>query len=147
MANAIPTPEQTHFHKCVQGQLSEIEGLTEEIHAWADHCNIPARTINSVILMMDELLTNVITHGYSEEDGGEIEVRLTLIADAVEVTIRDSAPAFDPFSIAEPDTTLGIDERDIGGLGVHFVRKMADNFSYQRDDNINEVRFIKHFPV
>ncbi|MCH8621043.1 ATP-binding protein [Undibacterium sp. TS12] len=147
MSHASPASDQARFQKRAPAQISEIEGITEDIRTWADQCAIPARTINSVILMLDELLTNVVMHGYAEDDGGEMEVSLTLNANVIEACLRDSAPAFDPFSIAEPDTTLDIDERDIGGLGVHFVRKMADSFSYRRDGDINEVRFSKNFPA
>ncbi len=139
--------DQARFQQRVPAQISEIEGITEAIRVWADEHAIPARIINSVILMLDELLTNVVTHGYAQDDGGEMDVSLNLQAHAIEVVIRDSATAFDPFSIPEPDTSLGVDEREIGGLGVHFVRKMADSFSYHRDGEINEVRFSKNFPA
>lgn len=134
------------FHHIIPGQIAEIESLTEALRGWSERHGIPARTVNSIILMLDELLTNVVMHGYGDDDSGEIEVTVLPVTNGVEVIIRDSAPAFDPFSIAEPDTTLDIDERDIGGLGVHFVRKMADNFAYRRDADFNEVRFSKSFP-
>jgi serine/threonine-protein kinase RsbW len=140
-------PDSNHFQKCIPGQISEFEALTDAIRDWATALGAPSRTVNSVVLMLDELLANVVTHGYGENDGGEIEVRLELTATGIAACIRDSAPAFDPFSIAEPDTSLSIDERDIGGLGVHFVRKMADSFSYCRDGDINEVQFCKNFPA
>lgn len=139
-------PGPARFHHIIPGLISEIESLTEALRGWAERRGIPARTVNSIILMLDELLTNVVMHGYGDDDSGEIEVTVLTIENGVEVIIRDSAHAFDPFSIAEPDTTLDVDERDIGGLGVHFVRKMADSFAYRRDGDINEVRFCKSFP-
>ncbi|PXX40204.1 ATP-binding protein [Undibacterium pigrum] len=141
--------KQGSFHHIIPGQIAEIESLTEALRGWSERHGIPARTVNSIILMLDELLTNVVMHGYGDygdHDSGEIEVTVLPITNGVEVIIRDSAPAFDPFSIAEPDTTLDIDERDIGGLGVHFVRKMADSFAYRRDGDFNEVHFSKSFP-
>jgi len=134
------------FHHIIPGLIAEIESLTEALRGWSERHGIPARTVNSIILMLDELLTNVVMHGYGDDDSGEIEVTVLPIANGVEVIIRDRARAFNPFSIAEPDTTLDIDERDIGGLGVHFVRKMADGFAYRRDGDFNEVRFSKSFP-
>ena len=59
------------------------------------------------------------------------------------VTITDDGIPFDPFSVKTPDTDLSIDEREIGGLGIHLVRNMMDKVSYQRKDNKNIVNLIK----
>ncbi|MFZ6734088.1 ATP-binding protein [Undibacterium sp. Ji42W] len=139
-------PGKARFHHIIPGLIAEIEALTEALRGWAERHGIPPRTANSIVLMLDELLTNVVIHGYGDDASGEIEVTVLTIENCVEVIIRDSAHAFDPFAIAEPDTTLDVDERDIGGLGVHFVRKMADSFVYRRDGDINEVRFCKRIP-
>ncbi|BBB67876.1 hypothetical protein UNDYM_3623 [Undibacterium sp. YM2] len=146
MSSEEAAPGTARFHHIIPGLIPEIESLTEALRGWADRHGIPARMINSIVLMLDELLTNVVMHGYGDDDSGEIEVTVLATTNGLEVIIRDSATAFDPFSIAEPDTTLDVDERDIGGLGVHFVRKMADSFAYRRDGDINEVRFSKSFP-
>lgn len=146
MSSEEAAPGTARFHHIIPGLIPEIESLTEALRGWADRHGIPARMINSIVLMLDELLTNVVMHGYGDDDSGEIEVTVLATTNGLEVIIRDSARAFDPFSIAEPDTTLDVDERDIGGLGVHFVRKMADSFAYRRDGDINEVRFSKSFP-
>lgn len=143
MTNDLPAQINREFHRCVVGSNSEIETLNEDIHAWALSIKVPIKAINSVALMMDELITNVVMHGYKKNSEGEIDIHLQLIANTVAVTIRDNAPEFNPFLIAEPDTALDIDEREIGGLGIHFVRKMADHFSYRRDGNVNEVHFTK----
>ncbi|BBB61818.1 hypothetical protein UNDKW_3545 [Undibacterium sp. KW1] len=146
MSSEEAAPGTARFHHIIPGLIPEIESLTEALRGWADRHGIPARMINSIVLMLDELLTNVVMHGYGDDDSGEIEVTVLATTNGLEVIIRDSATTFDPFSIAEPDTTLDVDERDIGGLGVHFVRKMADSFAYRRDGDINEVRFSKSFP-
>lgn len=146
MSSEEAAPGTARFHHIIPALITEIEALTEALRGWAERRGVPARTINSIILMLDELLTNVVMHGYGEDDSGEIEVTVQTVANSIEVIIRDSAHAFDPFSIAEPDTTLDVEERDIGGLGVHFVRKMADSFAYRRDGDCNEVRFCKSFP-
>jgi len=44
---------------------------------------------------------------------------------------------FDPFSVSEPDTTLDVAERQIGGIGVFLIKKLMDEVTYQRDNNKN----------
>jgi serine/threonine-protein kinase RsbW len=53
--------------------------------------------------------------------------------------MEDDGPAFDPFSAAEPDTEADVETRDVGGLGVHFVRRMAREAAYERRDGLNRV--------
>jgi anti-sigma regulatory factor (Ser/Thr protein kinase) len=55
------------------------------------------------------------------------------------VTLIDDGPPFDPFSEAAPDVTLSVEDRVIGGLGIHLVRKLMDEVSYERRDGQNVV--------
>jgi serine/threonine-protein kinase RsbW len=131
------------FTRRIAGSFSAIHPLGLAISEWAAAHAAPPKIVNSVVLMLDELITNVVMHGFGDSGEGEIEVTLRIDAQEIDVVLRDSARAFDPFSIPEPDTSLDIAERQIGGLGVHFVRKMSDGFGYRRDGGMNEVRFRK----
>ncbi len=136
-------PTASIFTRRIPGSYSEIHPLGEAISEWAASCSAPPKVVNSLILMLDELITNVVMHGFGDSGEGDIEITLRIDQDAIEAVLRDSAPAFDPFSIPEPDTSLDIEERDVGGLGVHFVRKMSDSYAYRRDGDMNEVRLRK----
>jgi anti-sigma regulatory factor (Ser/Thr protein kinase) len=59
------------------------------------------------------------------------------------VTLTDDGPPFDPFGRAAPDTTLSVEERPIGGLGLHLVRELMDKVSYERRDGYNVVVLVK----
>jgi serine/threonine-protein kinase RsbW len=58
------------------------------------------------------------------------------------VVVVDDGPAFDPLSIAAPDTGAGIDDRDPGGLGLHLVRRLASGLSYARADGCNRMSLV-----
>jgi len=137
------THDAAVFRRRIPGSYSEIHPLGEAIADWASAQSVSTKVINSVILMLDELITNVVMHGFGDSGQGTIEVMLKVDAGALEAVVRDSARAFDPFSIPEPDISLAAEDRGIGGLGVHFVRKMSDSFDYRRDGEINEVRLSK----
>jgi anti-anti-sigma factor len=66
-----------------------------------------------------------------------------LDGELVRVTISDNGPPFDPLAFADPDTALSVEEREIGGLGIHLVRQMMDEVSYQRRDGENVVVLAK----
>ena len=131
-------PDTTHsphattgFHRVLTGQLEEIPELASGLSQWAQAAHIPARTIVSMNLMLDELITNIVCHGYARA-GGMIDVQSDCKDDAWVVTLTDHAFAYDPLQATAPDTTLGLEDRDIGGLGVHFIRKLADALRYER---------------
>lgn len=135
--------EAAVFHRCIAGSYSEIHPLGEAIAGWAAGQGVSPKVLNSVVLMLDELVTNVVMHGFGDSGSGEIDVTVRVDDEAIETVIRDSARAFDPFSIPEPDISLAAEDRGIGGLGVLFVRRMSDTFAYRRDGDMNEVRFLK----
>ncbi len=94
-------------------------------------------------LAIEELVTNIIKYGYDDEAAHEITVHLAKNAEILHIRICDDGHAFNPFDQPEPDTTLPADERDIGGLGIHFVRHMLDSCAYQREDGRNIVTVTK----
>jgi serine/threonine-protein kinase RsbW len=64
-------------------------------------------------------------------------VDVALTGPRLTVVLSDDGPPFDPFGQAEPDTTLSVEDRPIGGLGIHLVRKVMDRLEYRRQDGKN----------
>jgi len=81
----------------------------------------------SANLCLEELITNTIQHGLSNAPDHAIRICISRSANCLEIEVRDDAPAFDPFnSVATPDIDASVDERAVGGLGVHLVRTLMD---------------------
>ncbi len=96
-----------------------------------------------VDLVLEELVLNVVNHG---SRGGEGEINIELVSDpeAVIIDIIDDGRPFDPLTDApEPDTESGIEDRAVGGLGIHLVRTMMDDVTYRREENKNHMRLVK----
>lgn len=96
-----------------------------------------------VDLVLEELVLNVVNHG---SRGGEGEINIELVSDpeAVVIQIIDDGRPFDPLTDApEPDTESGIEDRAVGGLGIHLVRTMMDDVTYRREENKNHMRLVK----
>lgn len=96
-----------------------------------------------VDLVLEELVLNVVHHG---SGGGEGEIRIELLSDedAVVIQIIDDGRPFDPLTDApEPDTESAIEDRAVGGLGIHLVRTMMDEVTYRREENKNYMRLVK----
>ena len=73
---------------------------------------------------------------------GNVTVSCEAGPDALTIEISDTGTAFDILSIPDPDTSAEIDKREIGGLGVFFIRRFADNVSYRRGNNSNILRLV-----
>jgi serine/threonine-protein kinase RsbW len=98
-----------------------------------------------VEVALDEVLANVVRHGLEGREGGSVEVELTLDTGVepplCRVVVADDGPEFDPLSAAEPDTSLGVEDRPIGGLGIALVRRLMDEVAYERRDGRNRLSF------
>ncbi len=121
-------------------EIGRIAPLIEEFCAQNGFGEDVAHAIN---LSLDELLTNTISYGF--EDGGrhKIEIALEKAADRITVTVRDDAVAFDPTEAEDPDIDADLDDRPIGGLGIHIVRAMMDEVGYARVDGRNQLTLTK----
>ena len=96
-----------------------------------------------VDLVLEELVLNVVNHGSGGREG---EIKIELVSDEKAVTIQiiDDGRPFDPLTDApEPDTESSIEDRAVGGLGIHLVRTMMDEVSYRREENKNHMRLVK----
>jgi serine/threonine-protein kinase RsbW len=119
-------PRSSQFN-AVRRNLSAIRDFVEQAAA------VLGADLDSIYDMagaVDEAATNVIIHGYHDQ-GGPLEIELTRDGDSLVVHMRDSAAAFDPTTVAAPDTTLSLDERPLGGMGIHLIRQYTDAISYR----------------
>ncbi|HXW06422.1 MAG TPA: ATP-binding protein [Vicinamibacterales bacterium] len=89
-------------------------------------------------LALDEVVTNVIRYAH-EDDGRQhpIVVRLALEGDVLTAQVEDDGRAFNPLEAPTPDTGAGIDQRPVGGLGLHLVRSVMSSVEYRREDGRN----------
>ncbi|MEK7863605.1 MAG: ATP-binding protein, partial [Chloroflexota bacterium] len=112
---------------------------TEELLAAA---TVPGRAVHAVLVALEELLTNTVKYGYAGAPGQSIQLALRLTADAVELTLTDRARAFDPLAGPEPDLAAPVEQRDVGGLGLHLLRKLSREQRYAREDGQNVVTLV-----
>lgn len=110
---------------------------------FADAHGLPAAVRRSMSIVLDELLSNSITHGLAGREGGEVTVAVELLPDRLHMTLTDNGRPFDPFGKVAPDTSLAVEERPIGGLGIHLVRRLVDEATYERRGEHNVVVLAK----
>ena len=120
-----------------RNRLPDIGRAAQLIETFGAANGLPSDVVFKINLALDEVLTNIISYAYEDEGDHEIDIRLTLDQDVVTVKVEDDGRAYDPIETPTPDLAAGIDERPIGGLGVHIVRSMMDGLEYRRKDGRN----------
>jgi anti-sigma regulatory factor (Ser/Thr protein kinase) len=121
----------------IPNRLSEIEKAARLIEAFGETHGLPPELVFNLNLALDEVVTNIISYAYDDDADHRVEVHVTLDRDEVSVRVEDDGRAFNPLDTQPPDLRLGIDERPIGGLGVHIVRSLMDALEYRRENGRN----------
>lgn len=132
------------FRMTIGADLGNVARVSAAFAEFADAHALPASIRRSVNVVLDELLTNTISYGFAGREGGEVTVDVELRANRLSVTLTDDGEPFDPFGLAAPDTALSVEERQVGGLGIHLVRRMMDEVSYHRRADRNVVILAKY---
>lgn len=141
------------LHLELRASIGELERTSAAVAAFGKANNIGEKLLYSLQLVCDEWLTNIVMHGYGAApsgvpppaDAAAIELTLERTAeDALRLTFVDRAPPFNPLTRPEPDVSLSVDEREVGGLGIHFLRKFMDHCEYERTDGRNRLVLVKY---
>ena len=128
--------------------LLELQRAAEEIEAHGGRHGWPRKWIYNTNLSVDELVTNVVLYGFDEPSKQrDIELTLSVIDSNLVVEIIDQGAPFNPFEeVNEPTLDAPLEERQIGGLGVHFVKSLVSETSYQRIDDKNCITLVLYPP-
>lgn len=95
---------------------------------------------HDVLLVSEEVVCNAIDHGRPPGSEHEVTVDIAVRADRVALCFRDDGDAFDPLAQPAPDLDADIEDRAIGGLGIHLIRTLADEITYERSGIHNVLR-------
>ena len=130
------------FEITIGSDIAEIPAILALLEAAMHAHGFKIDDILDTQLAVEEVITNIIVHGYKKA-GGEIIISFRINPSNLEVRIMDSSPRFDPLSIPNPKLDGAIEERKIGGLGVHLVREVMDKVVYQYENGKNILVLIK----
>ncbi len=117
--------------------VEEVSDLADFVVGVCKSLKFGPKTIQRVRLAVEEAVVNVMNYAYPPGTEGAIYIEATANAERLKFTITDSGMAFDPTTHAEVDIDAPGDERPIGGLGIHLVRKMMDSINYNRINGKN----------
>ena len=136
-------PQSSERHLILHNDIQQIPQLADFVETIAEEKNLDQGTAMSLNLALEEAVTNVIQYAYPEGSDGLVDVEAVLREGQLEFIISDSGKPFDPTAKPEVDITAGVEERPIGGLGIHLVKHIMDSVSYRREEGKNVLTMIK----
>ena len=125
----------------IPANLSALSDIRRLVHQACQKVGLGETATYRLILAVDEIATNIITHGYEEQGlTGDIVVSIEQTDRDLIVTLKDTGVAYDPRTRGIPtaeDLGKPLEDREIGGLGIFLALQDVDHFDYQRRDNVN----------
>jgi anti-sigma regulatory factor (Ser/Thr protein kinase) len=127
----------------VANERREIARLMERVEQQCHEWGLSEDDTVNLNLILDEIVSNVIRHGYDDEAAHEINVVVGLAGDVARIRIEDDGKPFNPLEAPPPDLDLPIEQRPIGGLGIFIARSLADSIDYRRERGRNVLTLTK----
>ena len=127
------------FHVSLSPRLSAVRSLSRMVEEFGDANRLPHPKIYMINLALDELITNSVTYGFDGVADPKIEVTVRIDGDTLVLTTLDNGRRFDPTASESPDLDAPVEERPIGGLGLHIVKTFADRVVYKFEDGRNRL--------
>jgi len=133
-------PQEWHF--LIKGERKEIGALNDALERAAASGEVPDAALRGVQVALDELLTNCVSYApISVNNPAKVDV--TLDRRHVKAVISYADKMFNPLELATPDVNASIQDREIGGLGIHLVKEMMDEFTHAYEDGRNILTIVK----
>ena len=121
-----------------EAKIDRIPWLTEQVDGLLEGLDCPMKAQMQIDVAIDEWMANIASYAYGN-GVGEVTVRFDFQPDdrTVVLTFIDSGVPYDPLAKPDPDVTLSVDKRAVGGLGIFLIKKTMDDMTYARQDGRN----------
>jgi sigma-B regulation protein RsbU (phosphoserine phosphatase) len=123
--------------------INTVPQLNDFIDGFSLEAGLDMSMTMSLNLALEEAVVNVMTYAYAPDTQGELTLEAVADKGVVTFILTDTGVPFDPTAKEDADTTLGIEDRPIGGLGIFLVRQLMDVVDYQRVDGQNVLTLTK----
>jgi len=127
------------FSLTINNTLAALTEAQERVAALLFGHGVSSEAAYAIRLSIEELVSNIIRHGYDDREPHEIAICLDILPRSIELTIDDDGRPFDPNSVAAVSVPSSLDEAPTGGMGLSLVRTIAGPIAYQRLDSRNRV--------
>lgn len=122
--------------------IENLDHFISFVHICSEECGFEGKRAMEIELVVEEGLVNIFNYAYPDGEG-QVEMQCALKeGKKFAIEIRDKGIPFDGLSRPDPDTTADIENREIGGLGIFFIKKVADEVRYSRNGDMNVLTIV-----
>ena len=114
-----------------------------ELRAFGQSSGWPQSIANEIELILEEWWTNLISYAFTETNEPVVKVEIGSTAQLAQIQVTDNGIAFDPAARPDPDFSLPVEERPIGGLGIYMMKKLSNGLKSERRGDRNILRIEK----
>jgi anti-sigma regulatory factor (Ser/Thr protein kinase) len=118
----------------LENTLDAVDDGRRRLQPFVERQGLGAMAVNRIEVIFEELVANIVRHGFSAGSGQSIRVRATALPGAVELVFEDDGAPFDPFQAPAPKPFTTLEEASLGGLGVQLVVRLSVARRYERLD-------------
>jgi anti-sigma regulatory factor (Ser/Thr protein kinase) len=123
--------------------MADFEVARERLNELFAAGRLTAETTGDLEVIVEEVLANIISYAYPDEDEGPVYVDVRVDPSTVTLVFRDRGAPYDPLARPDPDIDAPIADRPIGGLGVFLTTALASDVAYERRDGANVLTVTK----
>ncbi len=127
----------------LKSDLSELETLCQHLNKFGHVTGLSEACITDINICLDELFTNIVSYGFTDDLEHIIKFTINVDNNVLTLTIEDEGIAFNPLEKKDPEIPADLIDVRIGGLGIHIVRKLMDDMSYERKRGKNKLTMKK----
>ena len=128
----------------LDNDVKQVPQLNAFVHTVTEKLNLSSALTQQIKLAVEEAVVNVMQYAYPKGESGKVSVVAKTNGICLKFIITDSGSPFDPTAATQADTSLSVEERPIGGLGIFLVREMMNSINYERHDGKNILTLRKY---
>jgi serine/threonine-protein kinase RsbW len=121
----------------IENRIEELPSLAAKIDEMAEEWKISPALAMNINLVIEEAVSNIIFYAFDDSNKHTIEISVSSDKKVLSVKITDDGNPFNPLEQQQPDITLPVEERPVGGLGIFLISQIMDEMDYARKENLN----------
>lgn len=133
----------THKTVRITNQRDQIDTVRKFFDDYSKENKLTEKTVHDIQMALDELLTNIVNYGYEDKDEHQIDVRFGINNNTVNVEIIDDSKPYNILEQDNPDISLSVEDKPIGGLGIFLIKKLMSNVDYYTKEGKNHLVMTK----
>ena len=127
------------IERVLRSDVASLVSATKELETLLREAEVSSEVIYDCSLALEEIFTNILRYAHADAETHEVRFAAHLSGDHVMLRFEDDGRAFDPLAAEPPKLDVPPEQRPIGGLGIHLVKKIADALEYERKDGLNRL--------